>query len=108
MKIVFTGLSTTKSAGFANLRPSGFRFEEEGCTLKVIATPSACSYSGNGTIEDAIGTISGAINEAPECEKSRLLLELEIVMDYYKFKENEEMTDFLDKILVKVGEKDDD
>ena len=107
MKITFTGLSTSKSAGFSNLKPSGFRFSEEGCTLKVIATANCSSYSGNGTVEDAVGTIAGAINEAPAMEKSRLLLELEIVSDYYKFNENAEMTDFLDKILMKVGEVDD-
>ena len=107
MKIVFTGFSIAKSTGFAKLKPSSFRFEEEGCTLKVIATPDCSAYSGNGTVEDAIGTIAGAINEAPAMEKSRLLLELELVSDYYKFKENEEMTNFLDKILEKAGEEDD-
>ena len=107
MKIVFTGLSMSKSVGFANVKPSGFRFEEPGCTLKVIATPNCRAFSGNGTIEDAVGTIAGAINEAPAMEKSRLLLELEIVSDYYKFKENEAMTDFLKKILEKAGEEDD-
>ena len=105
MKITFTNLSLTKSARFSNLKPSGFRFEEEGCTLKIISTANVNVYSGNGTIEDAIGTIAGAINEAPEVEKSRLLLELEIIIEY--FERNEEMTDFLEKILVKVGEKDD-
>lgn len=107
MKITFTGLSTSKSAGFSNLKPSGFRFAEPGCTLKVIATPNCSAYSGNGTVEDAIGTIAGAINEAPAMEKSRLLLELEIVSDYFKFYENNEMTDFIDKIIVKIGEVDD-
>ena len=107
MKIVFTDLSTTKSksAKFTNVRPSGFRFEEESGTMKVVSSPTTNSYTSNGTIEDAIGTIAGAINEAPEVEKSRLLLELEIIIDY--FKRNEEMTDFLEKILVKIGEKDD-
>lgn len=87
------------------MKPSGFRFEEEGCTLKIIATVNVSAYSSNGTIEDAVGTIAGAINEAPECEKSRLLLELEILFDY--FKGNKEITDFLDKVLMKVGEEDD-
>lgn len=105
MKIIFTNLSLTKSARFSNMKPSGFRFEEEGCTLKIIATANVSAYSSNGTIEDAVGTIAGAINEAPECEKSRLLLELEILFDY--FKGNKEITDFLDKVLMKVGEVDD-
>ena len=105
MKITFTNLSLTKSARFSNMKPSGFRFEEEGCTLKVIATPNCSAYSGNGTIEDAVGTIAGAILEAPECEKSRLLLELELLVEY--FENNKEITDFLDKVLIKVGEVDD-
>ena len=105
MKITFTNLSLTKSARFSNMKPSGFRFEEENCTLKVVATANTNSYSSNGTVEDAVGTIAGAINEAPETEKSRLLLELEIVMKY--FENNKEITDFLDKVLMKVGEKDD-
>lgn len=105
MKIIFTSLSTTKSAKFTNLKPSGFRFEEPGCTLKVISAPTVSS-SGNGTVEDGIGTIAGAINEAPECEKSRLLLELEVVSEY--FEGNKEISDFLEKILVKVGEGTDD
>lgn len=54
---------------------------------------------------DAIGTIAGAINEAPASERRRLLLELEIVMKY--FENNKEITDFLDKVLMKVGEVDD-
>lgn len=80
-------------------------FEEEIGTMKMISSPNCNSHSGNGTVEDAIGTIAGAINKAPASERRRLLLELEIVMKY--FENNKEITDFLDKVLMKVGEVDD-
>ena len=105
MEIIFTNLSTTKVANFKNVKPSGFTFEEEGCTMKLISAPGTNSYASNGTIEDAVGTIAGAINEAPTSERHRLLLELEIVMEY--FERNEEVSDFLEKILEKIGETDD-
>ena len=105
MEIIFTNLSITKVAKFSNVKPSGFTFEEEGYTMKLISAPGTNSHASNGTIEDAIGTIAGAINEAPTSEKHRLLLELEIVMKY--FEANEDITDFLEKVLIKVGEVDD-
>lgn len=105
MEIIFTNLSTTKTAKFTNVKPSGFMFEEEIGTMKMISSPNCNSHSGNGTVEDAIGTIAGAINKAPASERRRLLLELEIVMKY--FENNKEITDFLDKVLMKVGEVDD-
>ena len=105
MEIIFTNLSTTKTAKFENIKPSGFMFSEETGTMKIISTTTCNSHASNGTVEDAVGTIAGAINEAPTTERRRLLLELEIVMEY--FKNNTEITDFLDKVLIKVGEKDD-
>ena len=101
MEIIFTSLSTSKTAKFTNVKPSGFMFEEEIGTMKVISSPTTNSYSGNGTVEDAVGTIAGAINEAPTTERRRLLLELEIINDY--FKHNKEISDFIDKILIKIG-----
>ena len=105
MEIIFTNLSTTKVANFKNVKPSGFTFEEEGCTMKLISAPGTNSYASNGTIEDAVGTIAGAINEAPTSERHRLLLELEIINDY--FKNNKGISDFVDKILIKIGDRDD-
>ena len=105
MEIIFTSLSTSKTAKFTNVKPSGFMFEEEIGTMKVISAPGTNSHASNGTIEDAIGTIAGAINEAPTSERHRLLLELEIVMKY--FEANKDITDFLEKVLIKVGEVDD-
>ena len=105
MEIIFTSLSTSKTAKFTNVKPSGFMFSEETGTMKIISTATCNSYASNGTVEDAVGTIAGAINEAPTVERRRLLLELEIVMEY--FKNNTEITDFLDKVLMKVGDVDD-
>ena len=105
MEIIFTSLSTSKTAKFTNVKPSGFMFEEEIGTMKVISSPNCNSYAGNGTVEDAVGTIAGAINEAPTVERRRLLLELEIINDY--FKHNKEISDFIDKILIKIGDRDD-
>lgn len=103
MEIIFTSLSTSKTAKFTNVKPSGFMFEEEIGTMKVISSPNCNSHSG--IIKDGIGTIAEAINKAPVSERRRLLLELEIVMKY--FENNKEITDFLDKVLMKVGEVDD-
>ena len=62
MKIIFTALSTSKFPKFVKVEPSGFIFTESTGTIKVITTP--CNHSGNASIEDAVGTIAGAINES--------------------------------------------
>ena len=105
MEIIFTNLATTKTAKFSKVKPSGFMFSEETGTMKIISTATCNSYASNGTVEDAVGTIAGAINEAPTVERRRLLLELEIINDY--FKNNKEISDFIDKILIKIGDRDD-
>ena len=104
MKIIFTPLSSVKSAVFTNMKPSGFRFEEASGTMKV--TSGGCSYCSNGTVADAIGTIVGAINEAPNVERERLLLELEVLGEYYS-NWNEEIKEFLDKVIEKLEFPDD-
>ena len=100
MKIVFTNLVTANFTKFSNVKTSGFTFEEPNVgSLKVTSTGTA----GNGTIEDGIGTIAGAINESNE--KDRLMFELELVTAH--FKNNDEIYNFLKKILEKVDEEDD-
>ena len=107
MKIVFTNLvSPYTKTGFTNLKPSGFTFVEEGrWTLKVVsAMGCAGTGSGNGTIEDAVGSIVGAIKESDD--KDRLLLELEIVHDY--FKSSKEISSFFEKVLEGIVPKEAD
>lgn len=106
MQIIFTSLSTANMTRFSNVKPSGFMFEEPNVgSLKVMSTSSA-GAAGNGTISDAVGTIAGAINESSSTEeRHRLLLELEIVSAY--FKNNSEISEFLDKVLMKLGDVDD-
>ena len=107
MTIIFTELSTANAAKFSSVKPSGFMFEDTGLTLKVVSSPNCNSSnsSGNGTISDAIGTIVGAINEATTEDSRRLMLELEIIIKY--FKHNSEISEFLESILMKLGDRDD-
>ena len=103
MKIIFTPLTAVKSPVFTNMKPSGFKFEEASGTMKIVSGGCNC---GNGTVADAIGTIVGAINEAPDVEKERLLLELEILSEYFS-NWNEEISEFLDKVIEKLEFPDD-
>lgn len=107
MKIIFTNLvSPYAKTGFLNLKPSGFMFAEaDHWTMKVISSmgSGSGSGSGNGTIEDAVGSIIGAIKDSDD--KDRLLLELEIAMDY--FKSSKEISEFFVKIIKELTPKDD-
>lgn len=109
MKIVFTNLvSPYTKTGFTNLKPSGFTFVEEGrWTMKIVTAMGGGTGtgSGNGTVEDAIGSIVGAIKENSD-DKDRLLLELEIVMDY--FKSSKEISRFFEKVLEGIVPKESD
>lgn len=89
------------------MKPSGFMFTEEGrWTMKVISAMGAGgTTSGNGSVEDAIGSIVGAIKENSD-DKDRLLLELEIVIDY--FKSSKELSDFFEKVLEGIVPKEAD
>jgi hypothetical protein len=103
MNIIFTSLSMSNMTKFSNVKLSGFTFEEPNVgSLKVVSTGEATV--GNATLEDAIGSIAGAINEAAT-DRDRLMFELELVTAY--FKGNKEISDFLEKILEKVEETDD-
>lgn len=59
--------------------------------------------SGNGTISDAVGCIVGAIKENGEY-RDRLLLELEILIEY--FKNSEELSGFLERVLEGLAPKE--
>lgn len=74
--------------------------------MKVISAMGAGgTTSGNGSVEDAIGSIVGAIKENSD-DKDRLLLELEIVIDY--FKSSKELSDFFEKVLEGIVPKEAD
>lgn len=105
MKIIFTNLvSPYVKTGFLNLKPSGFMFVEEGrWTMKIISAGAGGTTSGNGSVEDAIGSIVGAIKENSD-DKDRLLLELEIAIDY--FKSSKEISGFFEKVLGELAPKD--
>lgn len=108
MKIIFTNLTSPYAkTGISNMKPSGFMFTEEGrWTLKVVSAMGAGGTgAGNGTIEDAVGSIVGAIKENKD-DKDRLLLELEIAIDY--FKSSKEISGFFEKIFKELAPKDDD
>ena len=108
MKIIFTNLvSPYAKTGFLNLKPSGFMFVEEGrWTMKVISAMGAGgTTSGNGSVEDGMGSIVGAIKENSD-DKDRLLLELEIAIDY--FKSSKEISEFFEKVLEGLAPKDED
>ena len=110
MKIIFTNLTSPYAkTGITNMKPSGFMFTEEGrWTMKVISSMgsgSGSSGSGNGTIEDAVGSIVGAIKENAD-DKDRLLLELEIAIDY--FKSSKEISGFFEKVLEGIVPREDD
>lgn len=108
MKIVFTSLTSPYAkTGFTNLKPSGFTFVEEGrWTMKIVTAMGAGgTTSGNGSVEDAIGSIVGAIKENSD-DKDRLLLELEIAIDY--FKSSKELSDFFEKVLEGIVPKEAD
>ena len=107
MKIIFTNLvNPYTKTGFTNIKPSGFMFVEEGrWTMKVISTIAGGTTSGNGSVEDAIGSIVGAIKENSD-DKDRLLLELEIAIDY--FKSSKELSDFFEKVLEGIVPKEAD
>lgn len=99
-------MSPYAKTGFLNLKPSGFMFvEADNWTMKVISSmgSGSGSGSGNGTIEDAVGSIVGAIKDSDD--KDRLLLELEIVIDY--FESSKELTNFFEKVLERIVPKDD-
>ena len=107
MKIIFTSLTSPYvKTGFTNLKPSGFTFVEEGrWTMKIVTAMGAGgTTSGNGSVEDAIGSIVGAIKDSDD--KDRLLLELEIVIDY--FKSSKEISDFFEKVLEGIVPKEAD
>lgn len=59
--------------------------------------------AGNGTIADAIGSIVGAVKEN-EDDRDRLMLELEIAVDY--FKSSKEISGFFEKVLGELAPKD--
>lgn len=101
MKIVFTKLATSTITKFSNVKFNSFIFEEPYVGSLKVSTAAGCV--GNGTVEDAIGTIAGAINESEE--KDRLMFELELVTAH--FKNNDELYNFLKKILEKVEGTDD-
>lgn len=108
MKVIFTNLvSPYANTGFLNLKPSGFMFTEaDRWTLKVVSAMGAgTTGAGNGTISDAVGSIVGAIKENSD-DKDRLLLELEIVIDY--FKSSKEISEFFEKVLEGLAPKDKD
>lgn len=105
MKIIFTSLTSPYvKTGFINLKPDGFRFTEEGrWTMKIVTAMGAGgTTSGNGSVEVAIGSIVGAIKDSDD--KDRLLLELEIVIDY--FKSSKELSDFFEKVLGGLAPKE--
>ena len=107
MKIIFTNLvSPYTKTGFLNLKPSGFMFVEEGrWTMKIISAGAGGTTSGNGSVEDAIGSIVGAIKENSD-DKDRLLLELEILIEY--FKNSKELNEFFEKVLEGIVPKEED
>lgn len=105
MKVIFTNLTSpyTKT-GIINMKPSGFMFVEEGrWTMKLISAGAGGTTSGNGTVEDAIGSIVGAIKDNSD-DKDRLLLELEIAIDY--FKSSKEISEFFEKVLEGLAPKE--
>lgn len=108
MKVIFTNLVNPYSqTGISNMKPSGFIFTEaDRRTLKVVSAMGCAGMgSGNGTIEDAVTFIVGVIKENSE-DKDRLLLELEIAMDY--FKSSKEISTLFEKILEGIVPKEAD
>lgn len=116
MKIIFTSLTSPYvKTGFANLKPSGFMFVEEGrWAMKAVSAMGAggTTGAGNGTISDAVGSIVGAIKENSD-DKDRLLLELVIAIDYFKsskeiseFFSSKEISEFFEKVLEGLAPKE--
>lgn len=107
MKVIFTNLTKPYAqTGISNMKPSGFIFTEaDRWTLKVVSAMGCAGIgSGNGIIEDAVGSIVRAIKESSD-DKDRLMLELEIASEY--FKSSKEISEFFEKIFKELTPKDD-